>query len=210
MWGEGNRGMTRSVTNDPVQRRDRRQQARQDRRKIEEQRHQREKFKTYAIWGVIGLVVASVAGLIFYNNFLKEYPGEAVMTLGNTHVEPGAQHPPYNSNPPTSGWHYNNLARWGIHTEPVEDELQVHNLEDGGVVIQYNCPEGCPELVSQLAGIVNSYRDRMVLAPRTNMDTKIALTAWGRIDKLEEFDEARIRRFVGEYRGIDHHPVGGE
>ena len=28
------------------------------------------------------------------------------------------------------------------------------------------------------------------------METRIALTAWGRIDQFEAFDEARIRRFI--------------
>jgi hypothetical protein len=38
------------------------------------------------------------------------------------------------------------------------------------------------------------------------MDTRIALTAWGRIDTLEDVDEQRIVRFIETYRGIDHHP----
>lgn len=201
--------MTRTASHDPVQRRDRRQQARQDRRKFDEQRQQRDRLKRYAIWGVIGLVLASVAGLIIYDNFLKEYPGEAVMSQGNMHIGPDEEHPPYNTNPPTSGWHLSNLARWGIHSEPVPDEAQVHNLEDGGVVIQYNCDD-CQDLVKQLEGIVASYRDRLVLAPRKDMDARIALTAWGRIDKLQEFDEGRIRKFINAYRGLDHHPAGGE
>jgi hypothetical protein len=37
------------------------------------------------------------------------------------------------------------------------------------------------------------------------MPHRIALTAWTRIDAFEEFDEARVRRFIDRYRGIDHH-----
>jgi hypothetical protein len=37
------------------------------------------------------------------------------------------------------------------------------------------------------------------------MQSRIALTAWTRLDRLEEFDERRIVRFIEAYRGIDHH-----
>ena len=50
--------------------------------------------------------------------------------------------------PPTSGPHYSQLADWGIHDEPISNELQVQNLEDGGVMVQYNCPTGRESLVA--------------------------------------------------------------
>ena len=84
-----------------------------------------------------------------------------------------------------------------VHTEPIPDELQVHNLEDGGVLIQYRCDEPCPELVEQLTAAGQPYLSSpypyVILAPYPEMETRIALTAWGRIDQFEEFDEARIR-----------------
>jgi hypothetical protein len=87
----------------------------------------------------------------------------------------------------------------------VPKELQVHNLEDGGVVIQYSCPTGCPELVAQLTELVKRYDKQVLLAPYPGLRQRIALTAWTRIETLDEFDRARIERFVGAYRGIDHH-----
>ena len=112
---------------------------------------------------------------------------------------------PYNSEPPTSGPHLPYVAPWGIHTEPIVKELQVHNLEDGGVMVQYNCPSGCPDLVAKLRG-----HRRGLPRPRDprslpGMKTRIALTAWTRIDAFDEFDESRISRFIKAYRGIDHH-----
>lgn len=208
--------MTRTATNEPVQRRDRRLQARQDRKRNEYQRQRRERLKGYAIWGAVAAVVLAVVGLVVWDSFLKESPGQAVPSLGNMHVAPGEDHIPYNSDPPTSGPHFNNLARWGIHSEPIENELQVHNLEDGGVIVQYDC-EDCEDLIKQLEAVMNSYGPigrppqlHWLLAPRKNMDAKIALTAWGRIDKMDEFDEGRIRKFIEAYRGIDHHPIAGE
>jgi hypothetical protein len=46
----------------------------------------------------------------------------------------------------------------------------------------------------------------VILAPYPNLETRIALTAWGRIDTFEDFDEQRIVRFIDAYGGIDHHP----
>ena len=53
--------------------------------------------------------------------------------------------------------------------------------------------------------IVERYPDRVVLAPYPTLDRCIALTAWTRIDKMDELDERRVVRFIEAYRGIDHH-----
>jgi hypothetical protein len=106
--------------------------------------------------------------------------------------------------PPTSGPHLPYIAPWGVHTKPIPDELQVHNLEDGGVVVQYNCD--CPEVAEKLAEVVRRYDRFVVLAPYPKMKSRIALTAWTRLETLEEFDAERIDRFIKAYRGIDHHP----
>lgn len=130
----------------------------------------------------------------------QEYP-----SLGNAHVpNPSTPHVPYNSDPPTSGPHTPYLAKWGIHDRPVPKEEQVHNLEDGGVIIQYKCPDGCPELVEQLEAIARRY-DRLILAPYPGMDRRIALTAWQHLDQFDQFDEQRIVRFIDAHIGIDHH-----
>jgi hypothetical protein len=132
-------------------------------------------------------------------------PGQAVASLGNAHISPGADALiTYNSDPPTSGPHFPTLARWGIHQEPIPKGLQIHNLEDGGVLVQYNCGD-CSDLVEKLRGIVGRYPSHVILAPYPGMKTRVALTAWGRIGTLEEFDEKRIVRFIEAYRGIDHH-----
>jgi len=132
-------------------------------------------------------------------------PGQSVPSLGNRHIPQGADAlVQYNSDPPTSGPHYGSLAPWGVHDRPIPKGLQVHNLEDGGVLVQYNCSD-CPELVEKLRKIVSRHPTHVILAPYPSMKSRIALTAWGRIDTFEEFDEKRIARFIDAYRGIDHH-----
>ncbi|MFQ5897749.1 MAG: DUF3105 domain-containing protein [Candidatus Methylomirabilia bacterium] len=154
---------------------------------------------------VIALVVVGggVVGWFAYQAGAN-LPGRSVASLGNSHLATLTNaHPPYNSDPPTSGPHVPWIAPWGVHTEPIPKELQVHNLEDGGVLVQYNCE--CPELVQKLRAIVVRYDRQVILAPYPGMDAPIALTAWGRIDRFDEFDEKRIVRFITAFKGIDHH-----
>jgi hypothetical protein len=144
-----------------------------------------------------------VAALV--TNSPEDRPGEIVPSLGNQHINQPETYDNYNSTPPTSGPHWGQLAPWGASDQPIPNELQIHNLEDGGVGVQYNCPDGCPELVAQLEAIVIQYPDRVFMAPYPDMEPPIALTAWNRIDSLDEFDETRIEAFIRAYRGIDHH-----
>ena len=67
----------------------------------------------------------------------KPLIGERIADLGAQHVARGESHPPYNSNPPTSGWHWAGVAGSGIKDEPVPDELILHSMEHGAVVVWY-------------------------------------------------------------------------
>ncbi len=152
------------------------------------------------------LLVAAAAVVYVGYQATASPPGIEMPDQGDLHIQTEREpHVAYNSDPPTSGPHLPYLAPWGIHTTPIAKELQVHNLEDGGVAVQYHCPQGCPELVEKLRAIVASYRDKVLLAPYPGMKTRIALTAWRRIDAFDDFDEGRIQRFIRAYRGIDHH-----
>lgn len=167
---------------------------------------QRKRSRNKLIAIVVGAVVVIALVVFLAVIAAANRPGEAVADLGNLHIDEGTQSPvAYNSTPPTSGPHYGSLARWGTHTEPLPDELVVHNLEDGGVGIWYDCDDGCPELVSELESVADRYHEGVLLAPYPGMDTQIALTAWNRIDRFEEFDEQRLVRFIDAYLGIDHH-----
>jgi hypothetical protein len=165
----------------------------------------RKRRAQWILGGVAAVAAAAVVGYFAYKS-AADLPGTPMPDQGNLHVQTASEpHVPYNSDPPTSGPHLPYLAPWGIHTEPIPKELQVHNLEDGGVVVQYHCPTGCPELVEKLKGLVEKYDHQVVLAPYPGMKGRIALTAWTRIDTFDELDEARIQRFIRAYRGIDHH-----
>ena len=139
-------------------------------------------------------------------------PGERIAEQVPSHVSPGQTHPAYNSVPATSGWHYGGpLApvRWGIHSEFLEDEFRLHNLEHGGVGVHYNCPDGCPELVTLLAEIVDRSRSeglKVFMSPYPDMDNRVALTAWTFIDKLDVFDEERVKDFIRSHESSGNSP----
>lgn len=164
----------------------------------------RARRRSFLIGGIV--VALAVAGLVGYFAYRAQasLPGRLMPDQGNLHIQTASTpHEAYNSDPPTSGPHLPYIAPWGVHTRPIPLELQVHNLEDRGVIVQYNCE--CPDLVTKLKGIVDKYDRYVILAPYPSMKSRIALTAWTRIDTLEEFDARRITQFIDAYRGIDHH-----
>lgn len=125
-------------------------------------------------------------------------PGTIFPNLGQQHI-PEGQRVTYNSNPPTSGSHYATPASWGIYSkEPPVDERLVHNLEHGGIIISYN-PEliknGDLEKVKTQARELSAVNPRIIVMPRPNLDSVIALTAWGYLQKLKNFDPTVIRAF---------------
>lgn len=120
-------------------------------------------------------------------------------------LHPFAEREPLVGNPPVAGKVLPFIADWGVHEQPVPLELQLHNLKDGGVAIQYNCPTGCKDIVAQLEKITNSYTRNVLMAPYPMMDAKIALTAWGQSQMMDTVDEARIRKFIDEHAGKNHH-----
>lgn len=155
------------------------------------------------------LVIALLVWIAF--SFLspkKEKPGEEVANQGNAHIRNlETPHEPYNSIPPTSGPHLPRIAPWGIALTQVPDELQVHNLEDGGIVIQYDPTLLDGKTIQALQKLASSYPEQVLLGPYTKprLPAPIVLTAWTRILKIENYNEEVIRTFIEAYRGIDHH-----
>lgn len=128
---------------------------------------------------------------------------------GRAHIT-ARQKPPrdfeYNSFPATSGWHNPSPAIWNVYEQPVDQQMLVHNLEHGGVVVQYG------EGVSQetVAEIVEWYRDDpngIVVAPLPDspqaeeLRGKIALTAWRNLAICSSFDEEAFSDFRDDFRG---------
>jgi len=58
--------------------------------------------------------------------------------------------------------------------------------------------DSCKGLVSQLSAFTKAAK-RVIVVPRMNLDTLVALTAWGRIDKLNSVDEGQIKAFISAF-----------
>lgn len=129
-------------------------------------------------------------------------PGELGQTFpnqGQEHIAAGAEHPAYNSFPATSGWHVEQPQPWGTFVYEVAPESLVHNLEHGGVVIQYH-PSRLKGDIGVLEAIQKRYPNKTVVAPNARLKVPLALTAWRRLDTLDTLDEAKIVDFIERYK----------
>ena len=139
------------------------------------------------------IVPAAIYGVIRLA-YRGESLGQAVADLGGGHIAVGAAHLPYNSNPPTSGPHHLEPATWGIYQKELSDEVLVHNLEHGGIWISYgDIDQPTKQKIETLA---KQYPDKLIVTPRGNDDARIVLASWGRLLKLESFDEPTIIAFI--------------
>ncbi len=61
--------------------------------------------------------------------------------------------------------------------------------------------ETCKTLVSNLKKIYEDKgKKRIVVVPRIDLDSRIALTAWRRLEKLDTFDKSKINYFIDTLR----------
>ena len=155
--------------------------------------------------GLAVLVVAQI-GINVYREATA--PGERFASQGNVHVALGTSTPAYNSDPPTSGWHTPDLAAWGTYVEPQPDQRLIHNMEDGGVILWYEAgtPEENEAHVEALQEVVEGRYSRFVIAPREDMPTPYAMTAWQRLARFDAIDAVAMQAFLAAYHGVDHHP----
>jgi hypothetical protein len=126
---------------------------------------------------------------------LEDFPSQ-----GQTHIAEGTSHPPYNSNPPTSGWHYPVPVPWGLNQQAIPDEALVYNLEQGGIWLSYR-DSNDKQTIQQLTDIVHRYTDHVILTYRPANDRPIAVAAWGHLLKLDVVDDNVILKFITRYIG---------
>jgi len=157
----------------------------------------RSAWRIVLVVGIGGTLVAGTwGGVLLWGRVQAGGPslaGQEIPVLGRTHVSRGTT-VKYHSNPPTSGDHWPEPAPWGIYRAPLPDEQLVHNLEHGGIWISYK--EIDDETRLRLERIAQKYPEAVILTPRPQNDRRMALASWGRLDKLDAFDEARIERFI--------------
>jgi hypothetical protein len=83
----------------------------------------------------------------------------------------------YNTNPPTTGRHYQIPAQDGIYGQAPRDEELVHTMEHGRVIIWVK-PSLPEDQRADIRALVEDDPYQMVLVPRRNMPSAVAATAW--------------------------------
>ena len=179
----------------------RRVQAPQQRHHVATPDERRSRLILFAVAasGILGLVVA--IGLFVFFGGGSASAADALEAadcrLQDVQASASAQHvqqpPPrseYNTWPPTSGKHFGTPPPWDAYPEPVEQFRLVHNLEHGGIVIQYG--DEVPD--ATVEEILAWYRDDpngIVIAPYPELNAEIALEAWTAPDSTQSEEPGR-------------------
>lgn len=128
-------------------------------------------------------------------------PISHIPILLNPHVTTCTEACGNDANPPTGGPHCDTwLACRKFDTAQQRCEW-IHNLEHGHAVLAYNCPAGCPEIVSALAGIWDSQQGsavgrRILLTPDPQLPRRVAAVVWAWSYSGDEVDEGLIREVL--------------
>jgi len=133
--------------------------------------------------------------------------------MGRQHINKLAADFRYNSYPPTSGPHYPPGPKapvvWNVYDAPLDEVAVVHNLEHGGVVVQYgsDVPDAT---VQQIIDWYQASPNALVVAPLpadiratppAGASKKIFLTSWTHLMTCPTFDKGAFDRFRDDYRG---------
>lgn len=106
----------------------------------------------------------------------------------------------WSTNPPATGAHYPIWAGWDRHYRQLERGYWVHNLEHGGVVLLYNCPTGCDDVVAELLAVAREapvdptcegvVKHRIVVAADALLPAgvQVAAVAWDRLYTASCYD----------------------
>ncbi len=157
------------------------------------------------LWSGVAIVVLGGATLLAVDLTKPEPPPppeleavESFPDLGTQHLAEGAPAPEYNSDPPTSGSHAQAPAPCGIYRQAVSDLSQLHSMEHGAVVVQYD-PNLPKDQVELLEDIDWSPAAEVIIAPRPGVPAAVALTAWTKRLLLDQVDADVITAFQREF-----------
>ena len=128
--------------------------------------------------------------------------------LEASHVQELPDDYEYNSTPATSGLHNPTTAIWNLYDQPVPQINYVHNLEHGGLVIQYgsNVPD------ADVAALGDWYQQDtrgVIVAPLAaemeeedpTLADQIVAASWTHLLRCNSFDEGALDEFSDDYRG---------
>ena len=162
---------------------------------------------------ILGLIIVGIYALVQSGAPEGRDFSQKIPLLGVSHVPIGSiSLDEYNSNPPTSGKHYDTPARPGFRENVIEDGHLIHSMEHGLVWVSYHPRIG--EEAEKLRDVNSQF---VVITKREANDEDIAIAAWGRLDTfnledgtIDADDLQRITDFVKRYsnKGPESIPAG--
>jgi hypothetical protein len=121
----------------------------------------------------------------------------------------------FTSNPPSSGLHYPTLADWALeYPIAIPRGNYLHNEEHGGIVMLYNCPNGCQDVADGMTAVGQALPDDPACAGETNANgpinarwlvspdpllpdgVQVAAAAWGWTYKADCLDPTTLNGFI--------------
>jgi hypothetical protein len=105
----------------------------------------------------------------------------------------------YDTFPPTSGPHSPTPAEWSAHRQPIPQLELVHNLEHGGIVVQYGT-EVPRATVERILAWYEGDPTGLVVAPLPALGREVALTAWTRLARCPTFRAGAFDAFRDAFR----------
>ena len=148
---------------------------------------------------------------------LETVPSQVPLEGGQTHFEALPHGFAYNSVPASQGPHHPKWLTWGVYEQPVPELNVVHNLEHGGITVQYGRAVP-PETIAAVLAWYDEDSDAIIVAPHDALGSEIALAGWtvedidqgvealyssseGNVLHCDGFDERAFSEFRENYRG---------
>ncbi len=134
---------------------------------------------------------------------------------GRGHIAEGVAGSPYSSVPATSGRHWPTPTNWGVYAQAQAQELVLHNMEHGGIIVWYQPSKldaaGLATLTTWVQQQIATERFKVILTPWGGADFghPVAVTAWNWLLYLDAPDTDSLRGFLDAHYQKSPEPFGG-
>lgn len=167
-------------------------------------------------YAILSILTIGSVGFVIFNNSSSPSKAPTLGTqyadLGQKHVQEGAQ-VKYNSNPPSSGDHYQSPALNGFYDREIPDGNLIHNLEHGYVWVAYR-PDLPADQVQKLEELFSSpfsnpkfNPSKAIVTLRPNNPSPISIVSWRWSLDLNSYDQDKLTQFYLQH--ISKSPEAG-